>query len=115
MQKMIAFYHDKDIDTMKLGCTLPNLVNIGLHKPTDAELYPFREGDKNLSEKNSRRRCGPSIVFKRKTVVPETFIRKSTNIYKSLVGIDASQLYSNVMCQPMPTGLQVLGYRLRNQ
>ena len=28
MQKMIAFYHDKDIDMLKLGCTLPNLANI---------------------------------------------------------------------------------------
>ena len=37
MQKMIAFYHDKAIDMLKLGCTLPNLVNICLHKSTDAK------------------------------------------------------------------------------
>ena len=37
MQKMIAFYHDKDIDMLKLGCTLPNLANIRLHKFTDAK------------------------------------------------------------------------------
>ena len=48
---------------------------------------------------------GPSIVFTRKAVVDETFIRKSTNICKSIVGIDASQLYPYSMCQPMPTGL----------
>ena len=30
MQKMIDFYHDKDIDMLKLGCTLPNLANICL-------------------------------------------------------------------------------------
>ena len=28
VQKMIAFYHDKKFDTLKLGCTLPNLGNI---------------------------------------------------------------------------------------
>ena len=28
MQKMIEFYHDKGIDMLKLGCTLPNLENI---------------------------------------------------------------------------------------
>ena len=28
MQRMIAFYHDKNIDMLKLGCTLPNLANI---------------------------------------------------------------------------------------
>ena len=48
---------------------------------------------------------GPSIVFTRVAVVDETFIRKSTNICKSIVGIDASQLYPYSMCQPMPTGL----------
>ena len=48
---------------------------------------------------------GPSIVFTRKAVVDETFIRKSSNLSKSIVGIDASQLYPYSMCQPMPTGL----------
>ena len=48
---------------------------------------------------------GPSIVFSRKTVVDETFIRKSTNLCKSIIEIDASQLAPYSMCQPMPTGL----------
>ena len=48
---------------------------------------------------------GLSIVFTRKAIVDETFIRKSTNICNSIVGIDASQLYPHSMCQPMPTGL----------
>ena len=51
MQKVIAFYHDKDIDMLKLGCTLPNLANICLDKSTDAKFYPFTEGDKDLLEK----------------------------------------------------------------
>ena len=42
MQKMIAFYHAEVIDMLKLGCTLPNLANICLHKSTDAKFYPFR-------------------------------------------------------------------------
>ena len=106
MQKMIDFYHDKDIDMLKLGCTLPNLANICLHKSTDAKMYPFPEGDKDLLEKIREDVVGgPSIVFTRKAVVDETFIRKSANICKSIVGIDASQLYPYSMCQPMPTGL----------
>ena len=48
---------------------------------------------------------GPSIFFTRKAVVDKTFIRKSTNLCKSIVGIDASQLYPHSMCQPMPNGL----------
>ena len=106
MQKMIAFYHDKDIDMLKLGCTLPNLANICLHKFTDAKFYPFTEGDEDLLEKSREDVVGgPSIVFTGKAVVDETFIRKSTNICKSIVGIDASQLYPYSMCQPMPTSL----------
>ena len=48
---------------------------------------------------------GPSIVFTRKAVFDETFIRKWTNLCKSIVGIDARQLYPYSICQPMPTGL----------
>ena len=48
---------------------------------------------------------GHSIVFTRKAVVDETFICKSSNLCKSIVGIDASQLHPCSMCQPMPTGL----------
>ena len=48
---------------------------------------------------------GASIFFTRKAVVDETFIRKSSNLCKPIVGIDASQLYPYSMCQPMPIGL----------
>ena len=41
MQKMIEFYHQKEIDILKLGCTLPNLANICLHKSTHSKFYPF--------------------------------------------------------------------------
>ena len=106
IEKIIAFYHDKNIDMLKLGCTLPNLANICLHKSTDSKFYPIIEGDKDLLEKiRDDVVAGPSIVFTRKAVVDETFIRKSTNICKSTVGIDASQLHPYSMCQPMPTGL----------
>ena len=106
MQKMLAFYHKKGIDMLKLGCTLPNLANICLHKPTSAKFYPFTEADKDLLQKIREDMVGgPSIVFTPKAVVDETFIRNSGNICKSIVGIDASQLYPYSMCQPMPTGL----------
>ena len=106
MQKMLAFYRKKGLDMLKLGCTLPNLANIWLHKSTSAKFYPFTETDKDLLQKFREDMVGgPSIVFTRKTVVDETFIRDSGNICKSIVGIDASQLYPYSMCQPMPTGL----------
>ena len=106
MQKMIDFYHQKGIDMLKLGCTLANLANICLHKSTDSKFHPFTESDKDLLEKIREDKVGgPSVVFTRKAVVDETFIRNSTNLCKSIVGIDASQLYPNSMCQPVPTGL----------
>ena len=94
MQKMIEFYHNKGIDMLKLGCTLPNLANIRLHKSTDSKFYPFTESDKDLLEKMREDLVGgPSIVFTGKAVVDEIFLRKSSNLCKSIVGIDASQLY----------------------
>ena len=77
MQKMLAFYHKKGIDLLKLGCTLPNLANICLHKSTSAKFYPFTETYKDLLEKIREDMVGsPSIVFTRKAVVDETFIWK---------------------------------------
>ena len=106
MKKTMKFYHDQKIDMLKLGCTLPNLANICLHKSTDRKFYPFIEADKDLHEKiRSEMTGGPSIVFTRKAVVDKTFIRRSNNICKTIVGIDASQLYPFSMCQAMPTGL----------
>ena len=37
MQKMDDFYHNKGINMFKLGCTLPNLANICLHRSTTAK------------------------------------------------------------------------------
>ena len=48
---------------------------------------------------------GPSIVFTRKAVVDKAFIRDSSNICKSIVGIDASQFYPYSRSQDMPTWL----------
>ena len=105
-QKMIEFYLKKGIDMLEVGYTLPDLANICLHKSTDSKFYPFTESDKDLIVKIGEDMVGgPSIVFTRKAVVNEAFKRKSSNLCKSIVGIDASQLYSHSMCQPMPTGL----------
>ena len=106
MQERIVFHHDKGINILNLGCTLPNLANICSHESTDAKFYPSTEVDKDLLEKiREDVDGGPSIVFTRKAIVDEIFIRKSANICKSIVGIDAIQLYSYSMCQPMPTGI----------
>ena len=48
---------------------------------------------------------GLSIVFRGKTVVDRTYIRNSSNVCKTILGIDASQLCPFSMCQEMPTGI----------
>ena len=91
---------------LKPGCTLPKLANICLHKSTSAKFHPFIETGKDLLQKIQEDMVGGlSIVFTRKAVVDETFIRKSEVFCKFFVGIDASQLYPYSICQPMPTGL----------
>ena len=116
-RKMIEFYHQKEIDMLKLGCTLTNLANLCLHKSTDSKFYPFTESDTDLLEKIREDMVGgPSIVFTRKAVVDETYIRKSTNLCRSIFGIDASQLYPHSMCQPMPIGFYTrLNYDTESQ
>ena len=92
MQKMMEFYHNKGIDILKLGCKLPNLANIYLHKSTNNKFYPFVEADKDLRDKiREGMTGGPSIVFIRKVVLDQTYIRNSENICKSIVGVDISQ------------------------
>ena len=70
MPKLIEFNHNKSTDTLKLGCTLPILANICLHKSTGSNFYPITESDKDLLEKIREDMVdGPSIVFTRKAVV----------------------------------------------
>ena len=47
----------------------------------------------------------PSIMFTRKAVVDQTYIKNSEIIFKYIVGVDDSQLYPFSMCQEMATGL----------
>ena len=101
---------------LKLGCTLPNLANNCLHKSTDAKFYPFTEADKDSMEKIREDVVGgPSIVFTRKAVVDETFIRKSTNLCRSFVGFDASQLYPTQCVNPCPPVFILVGIRIQKR
>ena len=45
MQKMVDFDHNNGNNMLKLGCTLPKLANICLHRSTKAKFYPFTESD----------------------------------------------------------------------
>ena len=90
MQKMIAFYNDTDIDMLKLGCTLPKLANICLHKSTDAKFYPFTEADKDLLEK----------IEKTSLVAHLSFLHAKQLLMKLLS--ESLQTYANLLLGLMP-------------
>ena len=111
---MMAFYRDKGIDMLKLGCTLPNMAIICLDKSTDAKFYPFTEGDKDLPQEIREDMVGgPSIASTRRAVVDKVFFQKSTSMCKLFVGMDASQLYPYSMSQPIQTRLLRVGISIR--
>ena len=61
---MMEFYHNKGVDMLKLGCTLPILANICLQNSTNNKLYPFVEADKDFHDKIRKDMTGgPYIVF----------------------------------------------------
>ena len=77
-----------------------------LHKYTNYIIESLCESDKDLCEKiREDKTGGSSIVFTQNLVVDEPYIRNSSKVCKSFVGIDASQLYPFSMCQDMPTEL----------
>ena len=73
---------------------MPNLEINCVHNSTNSKFYLLADSDKRLLE-NIREDMvgGPTIVFARKAVSGEIFIRDPTNLWKSFVGIDDSQLY----------------------
>ena len=82
------------------------MANICLHKSIDTKTYPLREAYKGLLEKiREDVVSGPSIVFTRKAVVDENFIRMSTEHSKSFVGLILANYTAARLCQPTPTGL----------
>ena len=88
---MLAFYHDKDIVMLKLGCTLLTMASFYLLKPTHANFYPFTEGKLTMEIIGDDTVGEPCFVSTRKAAFDGKFMRKSTNICKSIVRIDVDQ------------------------
>ena len=85
---MIDFYHDRDIDVLKPGCTSSDLANICLHRSTDAKFYSFTEGDKDFLEEVREDVAGvSSIVFTRRAIVDVTSNRKQQSYANLMLGL----------------------------
>ena len=95
---MIVFFHDKDIDVLKLGCALPNLAKICVHKPTETKLYPFTEADKDLLDKIWENLVfGPSTVSTRKAFVDEFFFDNLQTYANQMWGLMLAN-YMSIQC-----------------
>ena len=73
---------------------------------TDGKSFQFTQGYQELLENGEDDVVGgSSIDFTGKTIVDESFIRESTKLCASFVGVVGSQLCPYLMCQPLPAGL----------
>ena len=54
MQILVEFYHNKKIDFLELGCTLPTLAKLCLPKSTVSIFYPFTITDKDITRERRR-------------------------------------------------------------
>ena len=85
---------------LKLLSILQNLASLSSRKSTNYKIYPICKSDDDFCEELREDITDePSIVLNRKAVVDETFIRNSSIMRKSIVGVDASQLHPYSICQ----------------
>ena len=106
LKKVTRFYRNKGTDILTLGSTLPNMPNICLESSKTSKSHPFLEvNEDSLVKVTEGMVIGPSIVFTRKTVLVKTKIRSPPKFCNSIVDIDAIQLFSYAMCEPMLIGL----------
>ena len=88
MQKLNGSNHDKHIDMLKLGCTLPKLAKNGLHNSTDTKFYLFTEGHKDLLKKiREDVNGGPSIVFTRNQLLMKLSFENQQKYENLLLGL----------------------------
>ena len=89
---------------LKLGFTLPNLANRILHSSTSLKFFPFNQEDQSFDDYiREWLTSGQSIVFTRYAKVGSSKIKNSSNMCKTIVANDASQLYPFSMMKDMPT------------
>ena len=115
VEKMMAFWREREIDIFKDGVSVPGLTMKYLFNFLDEQTYfsLFNEKNKdlyNLFKDNNT--GGPSIIFHRyheagKTKLREFEMRKKgmeAKECKKVLGYDANALYLWAIMQDMPTG-----------
>ena len=119
----LLWYNNEDVSTLEALQKTENFLARHLYRFVEAGLYITKPGQhlstqiygcKILSLDGGRKKSvvkkskggfwWPFYQFHTQSGRWWNFIRKTTNISKSIVEVDASQLHSYSMCQPMPVG-----------
>ena len=108
--KQFAFYHDRGIDLLKDGISVPGLSLLHLFNdlPNDTYFTVFNRTNSDLHELVKDNIVGgPAIIFHRYHEKDVTKIRGGGETCRSIVGYDANALYLWALMQDMPTGWYV--------
>lgn len=103
------YFLHKKVDVFKDNVSVPGIARRNLYKSgikTGASFSLIDSHDRDLYDTIKENLTGgPSIIFCRKHVVGETYIRQDpSRPCRSIVGYDANSLYLYAICQEMPVG-----------
>ncbi|XP_038067357.1 uncharacterized protein LOC119737233 [Patiria miniata] len=107
VDKMFAFYRQRQMDMFKCAISVPGLSlhYLFLTLPKDTFFSLIDEANKDLYYKLKDNIVGgPSLVFHRYHEKGKTFIRGGTKLCQNIVGFDANALYLWSLMQEMPVG-----------
>ena len=113
VEKLIAFYHNENVDIFKESITLPGVARKLLYKSVSPSVH-FSLFNKNNADLYHTFRAnivgGPSIVFSRyaeanKTKIREHIYKEKSKLCKRVIGFDSNALYLYSMQQCMPCGV----------
>ena len=86
---------------LNLGCTLPNLGNICLHKSTDTKFYPFTETNKGLLKETWENALGGLLSFLHAKKLLMKLLFESLQTYANqLLGLMPAQYVHNQCVNP---------------
>jgi len=115
LEKMCAFWKEKNIDMLRQGISIPGVTLTYLFMTLEPDIFfsLFDEKNKDLYHLFKKNMVGgPSIIFHRYHEAGKTKIRevemkaqgKEAKDCQKIVGFDANALYLGAIMQDMPTG-----------
>ena len=108
VERLQKFYRDNDIDIFKTTISVPGIARQMVFKSAKDEGAYFSLIDKKNADLYysllESLTGGPSIIFTRKAIANETFIRNGNKPVRKVIGLDANALYLWAFDQEFPVG-----------